>query len=213
MRVKETGNDYRYFPEPDIPPFTLEDSYIDNVKNNMEVLPDSRRKIYAEAGINPINIEKIIANKQISDYLLDIQANLVIASNLLLGEISAYLNKTGKKLEETKLSKDKFTILVDKLDKKEINNQIFKEILVEIMETDNDINKIVENKKIDAIDEEKLISIVENIISLNPSSVDDYKQGKDRAVKFLMGQVMKETKGKADPALANRILQEELRKQ
>lgn len=213
MRVKETGNDYRYFPEPDIPPFTLEDSYIDNVKNNMEVLPDSRRKIYAEAGINPINIEKIIANKQISDYLLDIQANLVIASNLLLGEISAYLNKTGKKLEETKLSKDKFTILVDKLDKKEINNQIFKEILVEIMETDNDINKIVENKKTDAIDEEKLISIVENIISLNPSSVDDYKQGKDRAVKFLMGQVMKETKGKADPALANRILQEELRKQ
>ena len=81
------------------------------------------------------------------------------------------------------------------------------------METDNDINKIVENKKIDAIDEEKLVSIVENIISLNPSSVDDYKQGKDRAVKFLMGQVMKETKGKADPALANRILQEELRKQ
>lgn len=213
MRVKETGNDYRYFPEPDIPPFTLEDSYIDNVKNNMEVLPDSRRKVYAEAGINPINIEKIIANKQISDYLLDIHANLVIASNLLLGEISAYLNKTGKKLEETKLSKDKFTILVDKLDKKEINNQIFKEILVEIMETDNDINKIVENKKIDAIDEEKLVSIVENIISLNPSSVDDYKQGKDRAVKFLMGQVMKETKGKADPALANRILQEELQKQ
>ena len=213
MRVKETGNDYRYFPEPDIPPFTLEDSYIDSVKNNMEVLPDSRRKIYAEAGINPINIEKIIANKQISDYLLDIKANLVIASNLLLGEISAYLNKTGKKLEETKLSKDKFTILVDKLDKKEINNQIFKEILVEIMETDNDINKIVENKKVDAIDEDKLISIVENIISLNPSSVDDYKQGKDRAVKFLMGQVMKETKGKADPALANRILQEELRKQ
>ena len=81
------------------------------------------------------------------------------------------------------------------------------------METDNDINKIVENKKVDAIDEDKLISIVENIISLNPSSVDDYKQGKDRAVKFLMGQVMKETKGKADPALANRILQEELRKQ
>ena len=178
----------------------------------MEVLPDSRRKIYAEAGINPINIEKIISNKQISDYLLDIKANLVIASNLLLGEISAYLNKTGKKLEETKLSKDKFTILVDKLDKKEINNQIFKEILVELMETNNDINKIIESKKSDSIDEDKLISIIENIINLNPASVEDYKQGKDRAIKFLMGQVMKETKGKADPKLANTLLVDELSK-
>ena len=212
MRVKETGNDYRYFPEPDIPAFTLEDSYIDSIKNNMEVLPDVRRNTYIEAGINPINIEKIISNKQISDYLLDIKANLVIASNLLLGEISAYLNKTGKKLEETKLSKDKFTILVDKLDKKEINNQIFKEILVELMETDNDINKIIESKKSDSIDEDKLISIIENIINLNPASVEDYKQGKDRAIKFLMGQVMKETKGKADPKLANTLLVDELSK-
>lgn len=206
MRVKETGNDYRYFPEPDIPPFTLEDSFIERVKSNMEVLPDARRKNYLQAGINPINIEKIIANKEISDYLLGLNCNLVIASNLLLGEISAYLNKTNKHLEETKLSKEKFTLLVDKLDKKEINNQIFKEILVTLMETDEDLNKIVENKKINTLSNEELENTVEKVILANPESVEDYKQGKDRAIKYLMGQIMKETKGTANPALVNEIL-------
>lgn len=213
MRVKETGNDYRYFPEPDIPPYTLEDSFIEKVKQNMEILPDERRRIYLEAGINPVNIEKIIANKEISDYLLGLNCNLVIASNLLLGEISAYLNKNNKKLDETKLSTEKFILLVDKLDKKEINNQIFKEIIVTLMETDEDLNKIVENKKINSISDEDLANIVEKIILANPESIADYKDGKDRATKYLMGQIMKETKGKIDPALANKLLIQKLNEQ
>ena len=212
MRVKETGNDYRYFPEPDIPPYTLEDNFIERVKTNMEMLPDARREIYLQAGINPVNIEKIIANKEMSDYLLGLDCNLVIASNLLLGEISAYLNKTNKAIEETKLSKEKFVLLVDKLDKKEISNQIFKEILVTLMETDEDLNKIVENKKVNALSEEDLVSIVENVVLANPESVEDYKQGKDRAIKYLMGQIMKETKGQANPALVNQMLINRLNK-
>lgn len=206
MRVKETGNDYRYFPEPDIPAFTLEDNYIEEVKNNMEILPNERRKIYLEAGINPINIEKIIANKDISDYLLGLNCNLVIASNLLLGEISAYLNRTNLKLEETKLNKEKFILLVEMLDKKEINNQIFKEIINILMETDENLNKIVENKKITSLSDDDLKNIVEKVVESNPNSIIDYKEGKDRAVKFLMGQIMKETKGSANPQLANELL-------
>lgn len=213
MRVKETGNDYRYFPEPDLPPYTLEDSFIEKVKDSMEILPDERRKTYLEAGMNPVNIEKVIANKEISDYLLGLNCNLVIASNLLLGEISAYLNKNNKKLEETKLSKEKFILLVDKLDKKEINNQIFKEILTILMETDEDLNKIVENKKSSSLSREELEKIVENIILANSESIADYKAGKDRATKYLMGQIMKETKGQADPALANQLLIQKLNEQ
>ena len=97
-------------------------------------------------------------------------------------------------------------MLVDKLDKKEINNQIFKEILVTLMETDEDLNKIVENKKINTLSNEELESIVEKVVSNNPESVEDYKQGKDRAVKYLMGQIMKETKGSANPQLVNELL-------
>ncbi len=210
MRIKETGNDYRYFPEPDIPPYNLQDDDIDQIKATMEILPDQRREIYHQAGIQAINIEKIIANKEISDYLLDFSGNLVIASNLLLGEISAYLNKTGKKITETLLSKEKFTLLVEKLDQKEINNQVFKEILIELMETDHDINKIVENKKGTSLTEEELKAMIVNIVSSNLQSVEDYKAGKDRAIKYLMGQIMKETKGKSDPVLVNTLLQEEL---
>lgn len=213
MRVKETGNDYRYFPEPDLPPYTLEDSFIEKVKDSMEILPDERREIYLNAGMNPVNIEKVIANKEISDYLLGLNCNLVIASNLLLGEISAYLNKNNKKIRETKLTKEKFTILVDKLDKKEMNNQIFKEILTTLMETDEDLNKMVENKKSSSLSKEELEKIVENIILANPESIADYKAGKDRATKYLMGQIMKETKGQADPALANQLLIQKLNEQ
>ena len=213
MRVKETGNDYRYFPEPDIPSYTLDDSYINEVKNNMEVLPNERRKIYQAAGINPINIEKIIANKQISDYLIGLEhINLVIASNLLLGEISAYLNKNNTKLQNTKLDKDKFASLVNMLDKKEINNQIFKEILVDLMETDKKLEQVVETKKVNSLSQTDLDNIIEKVINNNPESIADYKAGKDRAIKYLMGQIMKETKGQANPALANKLLIDQLSK-
>lgn len=213
MRVKETGNDYRYFPEPDIPPYILEDEKIESIKQNMPILPNKRREIYQEAGINPVNINKIIANKEISDYLLKVDGNLVIASNLLLGEIQAYLNKTGKNLLDTKLTYDKFNLLVEKLDKKEISNQVFKEIINTIMETDSDLEELIASKKQKELTLEELEKIVTEIILNNPDSITDYKLGKDRATKFLMGQIMKATKGSASPSQANEILLKKLSEQ
>ncbi|MBD9105312.1 Asp-tRNA(Asn)/Glu-tRNA(Gln) amidotransferase subunit GatB [bacterium] len=213
MRVKETGNDYRYFPEPDIPPYILEDEKIESIKQNMPILPNKRREIYQEAGINPVNINKIIANKEISDYLLKVDGNLVIASNLLLGEIQAYLNKTGKNLLDTKLTYDKFNLLVEKLDKKEISNQVFKEIINTIMETDSDLEELIASKKQKELTLEELEKIVTEVILNNPDSITDYKLGKDRATKFLMGQIMKATKGSASPSQANEILLKKLSEQ
>lgn len=213
MRVKETGNDYRYFPEPDIPPYILEDEKIESIKQNMPILPNKRREIYQEAGINPVNINKIIANKEISDYLLKVDGNLVIASNLLLGEIQAYLNKTEKNLLDTKLTYDKFNLLVEKLDKKEISNQVFKEIINTIMETDCNLEELIASKKQKELTLEELEKIVTEVILNNPDSVTDYKLGKDRATKFLMGQIMKATKGSASPSQANEILLKKLSEQ
>ena len=213
MRVKETGNDYRYFPEPDIPPYILKDEKIESIKQNIPILPNKRREIYQEAGINPVNINKIIANKEISDYLLKVDGNLVIASNLLLGEIQAYLNKTGKNLLDTKLTYDKFNLLVEKLDKKEISNQVFKEIINTIMETDSDLEELIASKKQKELTLEELEKIVTEVILNNPDSITDYKLGKDRATKFLMGQIMKATKGSASPSQANEILLKKLSEQ
>ena len=148
MRRKEIGNDYRYFPEPDLPFVHLTDDFIQDSIKDLPRMPDARRESYNKAGILKVNIEKIIANKEISDYLEDfLDINLVIASNLLLGDISSYLNKESLKITDTKLTNDKFRTLVNMLDKKEISNRIFKDILDDIMKKDDSIENIQEVQK------------------------------------------------------------------
>ena len=212
MRVKETGNDYRYFPEPDIPFVHLTDEFIQNSLNDLPRMPDERRNDYAKAGILPINIEKIIANKPLSDYLekfLDL--NMVIASNLLLGDIEAYLNKNSKLINETKLTDNKFRELVSKLDKGDITNKIFKDILVDIMETDKTIDEILNDKGLNLVSDEGLVDdIINKVLSSNEGMVNDYKNGNERVVKALMGLVMKEAKGKINPSVANKKLLDKL---
>ena len=212
MRTKETGNDYRYFPDGDIPPLVLTDEFIETVQNNLPVLPDVRRKMYLDAGISTVNVEKIISNKNISDYLLTLEnVDLKIASNLLLGDITAYLNKENKQLEDTKFTKEKFILVVQKLAMGSISNKNFKDMMVRLFETDQDVETLISDFKNSSTSENDLVHIIEEIVMNHPSSVEDYLSGKDRAIKFLMGQIMKETKGKADPQLANKILLEVLK--
>lgn len=212
MRIKETGNDYRYFPEPDIPYIDLSDEYIEKTKNDLPLSADERRIIYKNAGISDINVEKIIQNRVISDYLNKFDnINLVIASNLLLGDIAAYLNKTDLKLEETSLTDKKFVDLVNYLNEGKINSKIQKEILDDVMEQDKDIDEILKDHNVKEIGEDELVEIIQNILDNNTQSVNDYKNGNERAIKFLMGQIMKETKGNANPQLVTEKLKEMLK--
>jgi aspartyl-tRNA(Asn)/glutamyl-tRNA(Gln) amidotransferase subunit B len=214
MRYKETGNDYRYFPEPDLPFVHLTDDFINNSLKDLERMPDARRVSYRNAGILPINIEKIISNKRISDYLERFQdINLVIASNLLLGDIEAYLNKSNKTITETKLTDNKFRELVNKLDSGKITNKIFKEILTDLMETDNSIDEILESKGLNLSQDDGLTEeIINKVLSENENLVTDYKNGNERVTKALMGLVMKEAKGRINPSVANTLLMEKLNK-
>ena len=123
MRNKDTNNDYRYFPEPDIPYIYLDDEDINSVKEKLVMLPFERRKEYKKRNVSDINIEKLIANKELSDYLnmfFDENIDFSIASNILLGDISSYLNKKRVSIFETKLSKDRFISLVNALKNEEI---------------------------------------------------------------------------------------------
>lgn len=214
MRRKETGNDYRYFPDGDFPPLVLTDEFIEQTKKTIPVMPDERRKIYQSHDIADINIEKIIANKKISDYLLTLEnTNLKIASNLLLGDIAAYLNKNNKQIEETKLTKEKMQEVVKKLETKEINNKVFKDILVNLLEDEKSVEEIIKDLGVQTTsDDTFILSIINQVLNENPESIKDYKEGKDRAIKYLMGQIMKATKGSANPSLANQLLVEELSK-
>lgn len=215
MRKKEVGNDYRYIGEPDIPYVILDDSYIESVKSELIMLPNERRKIYKENGISDINIDKLINNKPMSDFLnkfIDKNINLKIASNILLGDIASYLNKNSKTLDETKIE-DKFVEVVNSLDSNKISSKIFKDILNDLMEKEDSLDDILKQNGISLVsNEDDLIKIVEKVLSENENSVNDYKNGKDNAFKYLMGMVMKETKGSANPVVVNNLLKDLLSK-
>lgn len=215
MRFKEVGNDYRYFKEPDIPFVVLTDEYIEEVRKEIPMTSEKRREIYLNSGISEINVEKIIQNRNLSNYInkyISKNINLVIASNLLLGDIASYLNKNETKLENTKLTDDKFIDVVNALDKGKINSKIFKTILDDLMEKDDSLEKVLKDHNVKEISTEEVEKIVETILENNPQSVNDYKSGNERAIKFLMGAVMKETKGNVNPELATKILKEKLDK-
>lgn len=216
MRVKEAGNDYRYFPEPDIPFVRLDDSFIEDVRKSIPMLASERRERYVARGISELNANKIIQNRSLSNYLnrfLDTDMDLVIASNLLLGDIAGYLNKAGVEIEATKLTDTKFIDVVNKLSKGDINSKVFKDILDDLMENDSSVDEIISSKGIKIIsDPNELKNIVNTVLENNSASVNDYKSGNERAIKFLMGQIMKETKGSANPELVNKLLLEELNK-
>lgn len=214
MRVKETGNDYRYFPEPDIPYLYVTEEMISDVAKTIGMLPDERRELYLSKGVSLINANKLIQNKPLSDYfnsLISLDIDFKVASNLLLGDISAYLNRTEKSIEETTLTKERFSDLVSKVSSGTLTSKNLKEILDKVLEEESAISDIMQEMHIENITDDKAIrELIQRIIKENPTTVADYKAGHDRALKFFMGQVMKETKGSANPQLAMSILQEEL---
>lgn len=215
MREKETGNDYRYFPEPDIPYVHLTDEWINEVKNSIPVLPDVIREKYRKLNINENNIKTLIANYDLNKFLMEIvdEVNPVIAANLLTGEVLSYLNKANKKLEDIKLNKDNYKELIELINKNTISSKQVKEIMPLLLEKGGKVSEIMNELGIKQIsDESALVEIVDKIIASNPESVKDFKDGKDRAMKFLMGQIMKETKGQANPVIVSKLLLDNLKK-
>lgn len=216
MRIKEVGNDYRYFPEPDIPFLYLSDEYIENVKKSIPMTADERREEYQRRGISRLNADKLIMNRSLSDYLnkfLSTDIDFPIASNLLLGDISFYLNKHFIKLDDTKLTDEKFIDLVQKIKSQILTSRNVKDILTDVLETDKQIDELIkENNITNIVDNTYLESVIEKVILNNTSSVEDYLSGHDRAFKYLMGQVMKESKGSANPKMASDLLESKLKK-
>ena len=216
MRVKETGNDYRYFIEPDIPYLVVTDEFIEDSLKALPLLPDELREKYKEVGLTSLQIEKLIANRSLNDYflgLLEFKTNYVTAVNLLLSDISSYLNKHNKVITDTKLSYEKLVEVIENLESKELSNKNIKDLIDSLMETDKTLAELKKEFNIQNITDDSFINeIITKVIENNPDSVNDYKNGHDRALKYLMGQVMKETKGSVNPKKASDMLVKELNK-
>lgn len=216
MRVKETGNDYRYFPEPDIPYLYLTDEMIEKAIKEIPLLPDELRSLYKEKGIKGSQIEKLISNRSFSSFFTELikeDTDYKIAANLLLGDIASYLNRTRKDLGDTTITVKRLVSLIAHLSDGSLSMNNIKDLIDTFLETDKSVEEIMKEKNIQNIKDDSLIKdIIARVIANNEDSVNDYKAGHDRALKYLMGQVMKESKGQVNPSLANKLLQEELEK-
>ena len=216
MRVKETGNDYRYFIEPDIPYLVITDEFINDSLKTLPLLPDELREKYSKIGLSSLQIEKLINNRPLNDYflgLLEFKTNYVTAVNLLLSDISSYLNKHNKVITDTHLSYEKLVSVIDNLESGALSNKNVKDLIDSLMENDLTIEELKKEFKIENITDDRFIEdIITKVIENNTESVNDYKNGHDRALKYLMGQVMKETKGTVNPKKASDMLKEALNK-
>lgn len=215
MRNKETGNDYRYFPEPDIPYIHVNDEWIKEVEANMPILPEVLRNRYKEIGLSDKNISTILANKQMCDFFEQMKndMNPIILSNLLTGDMISIMNKNFLDFKDIHLNKENLREFVTALEKKEISSKQGKEILPILLLEGGDYAELIQKMGIKQISDTKsLLLLVNQVIDRNPASILDFKEGKDRAIKYLMGQIMAASKGQANPAIVNQLLVEELGK-
>lgn len=217
MRDKEDAEDYRYFPDPDLVAIKLSEEYIENIKNTLPELPESRKQRYLEQyNLSEKDANIITASKYLSDLFesaIEVCHNPKAVCNWIISDISRILNETEMEPIAIPFDANQLGKLVVLIDKGTISSSIGKKVLVELFENPRDPEKIIKEKGwIQISDEGAIKEVVMKILEANPQSVADFKAGKDRALGFLVGQAMKETKGQANPKMLNEMFLEELKK-
>ena len=217
MRDKEDAQDYRYFPDPDLVAIKLSEEYIQNIKDGLPELPESRKQRYLEEfKLSEKDANIITSSKYLSDLFegaVKVCNNPKAVNNWIISDISRILNETEMEAIEIPFDCNQLGKLVILIDKGTISSSIGKKVLVELFENPRDPEDIIKEKGwIQISDEGAIKEVVTKILEANPQSVADFKAGKDKALGFLVGQAMKETKGKANPQMLNKMFLEELNK-
>ena len=218
MRDKEDAQDYRYFPDPDLVAIRLSDEYIENIRNNLPELPESRKERYLnEYGLTEKEANLLTSSKYLSNMFekaSEICGNRKAVCNWLLSDVSRILNEKELEADQIPFTAESLAELVSLIDKGTISSAIAKKVLEEMFEDGEKMpSKIIEEKGwIQISDEGAIKEVVLKILGANPQSVADYKAGKQKAIGFLVGQAMKETKGKANPQMLNKMFAEEINK-
>ncbi|API88921.1 aspartyl/glutamyl-tRNA amidotransferase subunit B [Marinilactibacillus sp. 15R] len=218
MRVKEGSSDYRYFPEPDIPNLLIEDEWIEKVRQSLPEMPKERRTRY----VNKLNIpeydaEVLTSSREMSDFFEETVANNADpkqVSNWLMGEVSAYLNSEKLSFSETALTPKSLAEMINLIADGTISSKIAKKVFRELISNgSDDVKALVEAKGWAQLsDPSKLLPVINETLDQNEQSIEDYKNGRDRAIGFLVGQIMKKTRGQANPGIVNKLLKEEIEK-
>lgn len=215
MRTKEEANDYRYFPEPDLVPFTVSDEYIENIRKSLPELPDARKERYMkEFGLSSEDAVFMTNDKATADYFeaaVAAGADPKAAVNWLMGEFASQLSNDSIEIDKAPVSAENLAALLKLISKGTISGKIAKKVFATMWKEGGNPDDIVKAQGLVQIsDTAELSKLVDEVVGNNPKAVEDFKAGKKKAVGALVGQIMKATKGKANPRVINELLNKKL---
>jgi aspartyl-tRNA(Asn)/glutamyl-tRNA(Gln) amidotransferase subunit B len=217
MRTKEEANDYRYFPDPDLLPIEIDEAFIAGVRETLPELPDARRdRFTAEYGLRPAEAEILTLNPLLADYFeaatAQTKAGARAAANWIIGDLAGALNRDGLQIEGSRISPGGLAGLLDRVEDGTISGKLAKDVFEAMWAGEGSADDVIEAKGLQQItDPTAILTIVQAVIDANPAQAAEYRAGKEKLLGFLVGQVMKETRGKANPEQVNRLLKEHLR--
>jgi aspartyl-tRNA(Asn)/glutamyl-tRNA(Gln) amidotransferase subunit B len=215
-RSKEEAQDYRYFPEPDLVPIVVSDTTLGEVRRTLPELPEARRQRYVDAYGLPLHDAALLTSSHAMTAFFEETVRRHpqprAVSNWLLGDITGYLNAEGRELEDTALTPALLADLLDLIEQGTISGRTAKEILPEMARSGRHPVDLVHSGGLGQIsDPEALRAVIDAVVAAHPGPAGDYRNGKDAALTFLMGQIMKQTRGRANPEAAGRLLRERLK--
>ena len=214
MRTKEDAHDYRYFPDPDLLPLELNDDFINEIKKEIPELPDEKKKRFIEKfNLSPYEANILVSDIETSKYFEDVSKNsdVKLATNWITGELFALLNNKSIEITESPITSENLAKLINLIKDGTISGKIAKTVFEIMADSGKDPKKIVEEKGLkQQSDPKELEKIIDKVISDNPKNVEAYKSGKDKLFGFFVGQVMKQSNGKANPQVVNEILKKKL---
>jgi len=215
MRSKEDAHDYRYFPDPDLLPLSLDNKLIEKIKKDLPELPDQKKERFIkDYSLSAYEANVLVSEKEISDYFEEVvkTSDIKLAKNWIMGDFFASLNEKNISISESPVTAKKMAQLIDSISSGTISGRTAKEVFEIMKETGEEPNKIIESKGLQQkSDPKELEGIIDNVISENKDKVEQYKSGKDKLFGFFVGQVMKVSGGKANPQLVNDILKKKLK--
>lgn len=216
MRKKEGNVDYKYFPEPNIFPIQLDLDWVKSIQDNLEELPDARlARFMKDYELSEYDAGVLVADREMADFFEEVCKNTKFAKkacNWVIGDVSAYLNKNNLSYAKIPCKSEDLATLINVIEAGEISGKQGKVVFEEVMQG-KDPKKVIEEKGMKQVsDDGAILALVQSVLDANPQSIEDFKNGKDRAVGFLVGQVMKASRGQANPKRTNELIQEELKK-
>lgn len=215
MRSKEFANDYRYFPEPDLLPVEIDDAYIQDVRDHLPELPDAKiRRFRVDYGLSDYDATVLAASRAMADYfeaVVGVTKDAKLAANWCMGELAGQLNRNEQDITDSPVSAAALGQLIQRIQDNTISNKIAKTVFEAMFQGDGSADDVIEAKSLKQVSDSGAIeSMIDEVIAANPAQVADYRSGKDKLFGFFVGQVMKASKGQANPAQVNDLLKSKL---